>query len=464
MATAYSEEVNPGGTGYNRIRLRVEYSGTSASCYIEFRRTSTWSDTWGDDAASITFNGQTINAPYWYTGNVDGTWRTIDSASGYTIPTSGGTFNWSFNNPLTGSVLDCSGTITIPSQQVAPNTPTVSVATNTSDYTALNITWGTSSYGTPSTGTSYIYRGTSASPTQLQYTKTTTGTSLWTNTGCTPNTRYYYRARAKNDADLWSSYSADSDAVTLARPANVSIADTTDTSITVSYSTYADGGEYNKDIQYSIDGGTTWVTGDTVTGGSVATGTFTISGLTAHTSYTIRTRVSTTAGTSNGSTLSAIATNAKLYGSVNSETKRTKKLYGPVNCMASFTPTVDINQDSLYTSLDVSVFIAKMKADHLEYLFQGAVDWTTSKLRIVRMSQSPGYQLAIYDQGAVQEYRLLTSGLANIQAYGFTLNTSAAINSVARLLVTDITWNTATKEIVKLYGSVNGLSKVIFEG
>lgn len=331
MATAYSEEVNPGGTGYNRIRLRVEYSGTSASCYIEFRRTSTWSDTWGDDAASITFNGQTINAPYWYTGNVDGTWRAIDSASGFTVPINGGTFSWHFNNPLTGSVLDCGGNITIPSQQVAPDTPTVSVATNPNNYGALDVTWGTASYGTPNTGTSYVYRGTSASPTYLMYSKTAVGTILWTNTGCTPNTRYYYRARAKNDADLWSSYSADSDAVTLARPADVSVSSTTDTSITVSYSTYADGGEYDKDIQYSIDGGTTWTTGATVTGGSVATGTFTISGLTAHTSYTIRTRVSTTAGTSNGATLSAIATNVRLYGSVSNQAKQIKKLYGSVN-------------------------------------------------------------------------------------------------------------------------------------
>ena len=462
MATAYSEEVSPGGSGYNRIRLRVEYSGTSATCYIEFRRTSTWSDTWGDDAASITFNGQTVNAPYWYTGSVDGTWRTIDSASGFTVSLSGGTYSWHFNNPLTGSVLDCGGTITIPSQQVAPDTPTVSVATNTSDYTALNVSWGTASYGTPSTGTSYVYRGTSASPTQLQYTKTTTGTSLWTNTGCTPNTRYYYRARAKNDADLWSSYSADSDAVTLARPANVSISNTTDTSITVSYSTYADGGEYDKDIQYSIDGGTTWVTGDTVTGGSVATGTFTISGLTAHTSYTIRTRVSTTAGTSNGTTLSAIATHVRLYGSVNSETKWAKKLYGSLELLQSFTATGQCTAGSVSGSFYPVTFVPKLLATDSNLLVKGLVDFSTCKIKMARQAITGNTSVSYYDSTTtpVTEIPIVSGTPSQVETYGIHLGGAGTIEYT----VTDDVYAPVTKKIKKLYGSVNGLTKLIFEG
>lgn len=119
MASVYSEEVAVGS--YNRIRLRVDYSGTSASCHIEFRRTSAWEATWGDDAAQITLNGQTKNAPYWYTGYVDGNWREIDSASGYTIPAAGGTVSWTFNNPMQESVLGCSGTITLPAQGSAPS-------------------------------------------------------------------------------------------------------------------------------------------------------------------------------------------------------------------------------------------------------------------------------------------------------------------------------------------------------
>lgn len=328
MATAYSGEVAVGS--YNRIRLRVEYSGTSATCYIEFRRTSAWSDTWGDDAAEISFNGQTKAAPYWYTGYVDGTWRDIDSASGYTIPITGGTFNWKFNNPLEASVLGCSGTIVIPSQQVAPNTPTVSVASNNTSN-SLDITWGTSSFGNPNTGTAYIYSGTSASPTQMQYSKTTTGNSLWTNTGLAANTKYYYRARAKNTADLWSSYSADATGVVRAAPATVSLSSYDSASATISYSASADGGYYDRYIQYSLDG-TNWSNAVTITGGSADSGTFTVSGLNPDTAYTIRTRMTTTAGSLNGSSISVTTKPAvAIYGSVNGQTKKIAKLYGSVN-------------------------------------------------------------------------------------------------------------------------------------
>jgi len=473
MASVYSAEVAVGS--YNRIRLRIDYSGSSGSCHIEFRRTSTWTDTWGDDAASITFNGQTISAPYWYTGTVDGTWREIDSASGYTIPTGGGTFSWSFNHPLTGSVLDCSGTITLPSQTVAPSGGFVSsVVPGSNNFT---ITGGVTSFGTPSTGNVELVVLQSAFtqsglPQYYETFSTLSGTAtVSTNSqkannptfGISPNTTYYIGVYA-NNGSLDYRYDA-GQYTTLAAAPTITAGTTTLTSIQLNYSVTSDGGVYSKDIQYSLDGGATWTTGATIPTGSYSTGSFTISGLTSGTAYTIQTRVSTTAGATAGPTLSVSTRyDVHFYGSVNSLSKEVEKMYGPVNCMASFTPTVDINQDSIYTSLDVSVFIAKMKADHLEYLFQGAVDWTTSKLRIVKANQSPGYQLAIYDQGGAQEYRLLTAGLANIQAYGFTLNTSAATNSVARLLVTDITWDTVTKEIVKLYGSVNGLSKVMFEG
>ena len=327
MATAYSAAVSPGG--YNLIRLRVEYTGTSATCYIEFSRTSSWTDTWGDDAASITFNGQTVSAPYWYTGTVDGTWRTIDSASGFTVSTSGGTYSWSFNNPLTGSVLQCSGTIDIPAQQVAPNTPTVSVATNS--YKALNITWGTSSFGSPNTGTVYLYYGTSASPTTQATNKTTTGNSLLTMDILNANTKYYYRSRAKNTADLWSSYSSDVTGVTKAKAATVTLNAYTTNSITIYYSAEADGGEYNRTLEYSLDG-STWLTATTFSDGSAHTGTFTITGLSHSTAYTVQTRMTTTAGSTAGDSISVTTQPiAKLYGSVNNQAKQIQKMYGPVN-------------------------------------------------------------------------------------------------------------------------------------
>lgn len=117
MATAYSQDVQIGS--YNIIRLRVEYSGTSAHCYIEFTRNSAWTDTWNDPNASITFNGTTVSAPYYYSGTVTpGTYIQLCDAGGFAVSASGGTYNWSFDNPTSGAVLGCSGTITIPAQSL----------------------------------------------------------------------------------------------------------------------------------------------------------------------------------------------------------------------------------------------------------------------------------------------------------------------------------------------------------
>ena len=98
-----------------------------------------------------------------------------------------------------------SGTATVSSIVVAPNTPTLS-GTNQSSY-VNKVTWGTSSFGNPSSGTVYLYGGTSNNPTTQIATKTSTGNSTFTHSGLKPNTTYYYRARAYNGR-AWSNYSS----------------------------------------------------------------------------------------------------------------------------------------------------------------------------------------------------------------------------------------------------------------
>lgn len=176
------------------------------------------------------------------------------------------------------------------------------------------------------------------------------GTYSWTfSSGLQPNTQYGLVAFAVGGGD--SEISAVHDG-TLPAPSltALSVSNVTTTTATVNYTTAADGGYYPKSIQYSLDGGTTWATAVTITSGAAASGTFTVSGLSASTDYTIQVRNSTTAGASTTtsvqfSTQQAPTPTKKLYGSVsgaaepiidlyggsNSGAQRVTKLYGSVN-------------------------------------------------------------------------------------------------------------------------------------
>lgn len=170
--------------------------------------------------------------------------------------------------------------------------------------------------------------------TTLSATKTITNNSPASAGGITisPNTQYHLGVYASNGAaDL--RYDGGT-AVTLAPAATVSSGTITSNSAEISYSTSADGGFYDKKVQYSLDG-TTWTDGVTITGGSASSGSFTVSGLSSGTTYNIHTRVTTTAGSSVGQTVVVTTTGAqtttKLYGSVNGYSKGITKLYGSVN-------------------------------------------------------------------------------------------------------------------------------------
>lgn len=216
-----------------------------------------------------------------------------------------------------------------PGTYTAPNTPTLSASTVSA--TQINVTYGTSSFGNPSSGTVYLYGGTSASPTTQIASKTSTGNSTYNYTGLTNNTKYYFRSRAKN-SQLWSNYSSDKTATTLPAALDTASAGAIDdTTIRVEYTTAQGGTAYNKDIQYSLDD-STWTTGATVSSGSSTSGSFDITGLTPETTYTIYLRVRTDAGSTQSGTITITTpVSYKLYGSVNGKTKRMNKLYCSVN-------------------------------------------------------------------------------------------------------------------------------------
>ena len=95
-------------------------------------------------------------------------------------------------------------TVSFSSAVVAPTAPTISGVQN--DRQSNIITYGTSSFGNPSSGTVYLYGGTTSTPTTLIASKTSTGSSQRTHSGLESNTTYYYRARAYNGY-AYSSYS-----------------------------------------------------------------------------------------------------------------------------------------------------------------------------------------------------------------------------------------------------------------
>lgn len=169
----------------------------------------------------------------------------------------------------------------------------------------------------------------------LTATKTITNSSEATGGSLTitANSTYYAGVYATNGVlDNRYNYGA---VYTLPLAPTLSAGTVTDTTATLAYSTLADGGALAKTIEYSLDNGTTWNTGATVSTGSASSGSFMITGLTAGTSYTILTRATTTAGSTAGTTVYVTTTggqsSAKLYGSVNNQTKEIKKLYGSVN-------------------------------------------------------------------------------------------------------------------------------------
>lgn len=322
----------------------VSGSNIVVDVYFAMRRTNAYSGpTYGSTAVpQICISSDSSNFGYsgsagiTVSGGQQNVWQQIYSASRtFSASRSGETIyvGWRVTNDNSGYLGGSAvATITLPQASTAPNKPTVSIVSSTSN--SVTVSYGTTSFGNPSSGTVYLYGGTSSNPTTQIASKTTTGNSNYNHTGLTGNTEYYYRARAKN-SQLWSSYSNGYFAITKAGPVTDVNAEALDaTSIKIDYTTAAGGGHYRQEVQYSLDNGVTWTTGDTVPISTTAAtpGSFNITGLQPNTTYQIQIRVKTSTGSSTSvSTTATTLPSSVIYGSVNGETKLIKKLYGSVN-------------------------------------------------------------------------------------------------------------------------------------
>lgn len=288
-------------------------------------------------------------------------WIEITSASGFTVPIAGGTLSWSFNNPTAGAVLGCSGTIDIPSQITAPSTPTISLTSVTSD--SITVSYGTTSFGVPSTGTVYLYGGTSSNPTTQITSKTTTGQSSFTWTGLNASTTYYLRSNAANG------------------------------SATSVYSTEL---------------------------------------------------VATT---------SAPVTTAAFYGSVGGQTKKVKKLYGPVEVTEVTGVTGEIEQGAtMITAFDADAFWSH----HAEFN-----SLEVSSIWIINVGEYAIY--LNFSDGTTQQRLFRDATVADCAEYGLTVNSLRNSETVYLTPIRTPTGEYETKLVKKLYGSHNGVTKLVYE-
>ena len=97
---------------------------------------------------------------------------------------------------------------------VAPDTPTVTASTG---FKSISVTYGTTSFGAPSSGTVSLYGGTSNNPTTVIDTYTQTGDKTFVMSGVLPSTTYYFRTRAFN-GQKYSDYSSTVTATTQKDP------------------------------------------------------------------------------------------------------------------------------------------------------------------------------------------------------------------------------------------------------
>ncbi len=332
MASVYSDASWTGNYTYTRVR--VDYSGTSATAHLLYSRTNDYSGATGSGDATFSFGG----ASTWFNQTRYGRQTDSELASvSFGISKGGGTYSGSSS----GGYMGGSWSVWIPDQWVAPSGISVSIAELYTNGAKFNVSL--SSYGDPSSengryieaailnqntyGATYKYATASNTKTAaITVTNSSSGGTL----SIQANKQYYYGGYASNTKK--SNSTVTGTFVTLAPAPTLSAGTIGENSVVINYSTSADGGKYTKNIQYSLDGGSTWTTGATVSSSSASTGSFTISGLTDDTTYTLKCRTNTTAGNTNGSDITFKTLEShKFYGSVSGVTKKAKKLYGSVN-------------------------------------------------------------------------------------------------------------------------------------
>lgn len=375
MPTVYSDSYWTGAYTYTRVK--VEYSGNSATAILLYSRTNSYSGaTTTGWPATFSFGGSSVDmsSRAFYGQQYD---SEVCRCSFSISPTSENTY-WGSTSGETG-LLAFSGSVTIPAQNSRPEG--LSATLNSVSTNGAQISVSLSSYGVPSGsndryieaailaqssyGAVYRYKQLArANAGVINVDNSSPGGTLVIQ----PNTRYYYGAYATNTVLNTSVVSGQ--LVTKALPATVQFVSATLNAAAFSYSVSADGGQNNRFIQYSLDNGSTWKTAVELTGGAAQSGSFVINNLLTGANYTMKTRMWTNAGTTAGEDVTFMTDVAEadnennFYGSVSDRTRKVDELYGEVNHQARriiklYGPTTDIDYPKgTIEQLDTSVVAA----------------------------------------------------------------------------------------------------------
>ena len=373
------------------------------------------------------------------------------SGSTFTLPsdvkTISGTFNASGGTSISvsGGVkiqgtgdINLSGTGTLPSVATPPTAPTISASTYSS--VQINVAWGTTNLGTPS-GTVYLYNGTSSNPTTQISSKTTTGSSTYSHTGRTANTRYYYKATATNSAG--SASSSVVNAVT--SPAGITSitgGSLTASSIVLTLVFASSGSALTTTAQISPNN-SSW-SDTSMTNVQGTTKTYSVTGLAANTSYTRYFRVHTSVGNSGvksftwatkpANTTSATATNI-------GETTATIA----VACGASGSAaTTDLQISS--DNVNWTTVASNVQGTTVNVSVTGLTP-NTSTTRYFRVH-------TVYGNSDTRTITFTTLKVAHL--YGSVNDASKRVRKLYGSV------NGQTKAVKKLYASVNGVTKLIY--
>lgn len=419
--------------GQDSFTATVSISGWGVGSGTRYRELQVWTNGMVEPKRYQTANGDSLSSSITCTNGSSGSLTIIPNAiytiGGYATNGAASVGSTSFGNATT--LL-----------------PTPSVAFDSATTDSLTITLSVPNQGGARTMTPKYNMDNQGWVNLSNMTGSGSKSVTFVATGLLPNSSHSVTPR------LSASGTSDQDGTTLTglvtKPPVISgtFVSSTKDSLTMSYSIPNQGGAQTMTVQYSLDG-TTWVTCATVAESETKTGQYTISNLVPNTSYTVRTRLVTTAGTTTGGTISS------------NITKSPDSILEPSSISSR---RITIN----YMVNDQG----GAKTLYLEYQLDGG-SWTTVKTITTSGAVYGSFTL---DDLAPMSTHTITCRVRNASGditvgntMDFTLHDVYAKgycsvnNTRMRISKWYCSVNNTRKRVIKVYGSVNGQRKLVWE-